>query len=180
VATGADHWTVATAHWLATGEELVVMDSERLLFLVVGVVIVFAVGQLLVRSGGRYLAGSVPAERAAAGPAASLVAVLFHLLTLGLVALISVAPWGSSAETRFLIQLGVLLVVLAAVYAVALSLINRRRDEALAAEVDLHGEIREHELDNGLRVRPVDPPTGGTVGPGGQITPPAGRGPVVP
>jgi hypothetical protein len=156
------------------------MDSERLLFLVVGVVIVFAVGQLLVRSGGRYLAGSVPGERAAAGPAANLVAVLFHLLTLGIVALISVTTWGASRETRFLIQLGIFLVVLAAVYAIALSLINRRRDEALATEVDMHGEIREQELNNGLRVRPVEPPTGGTVGPGGQITPPAGRGPAVP
>jgi hypothetical protein len=157
------------------------MDSERVLFIVVGVVIVFAVGQLLVRSGGRYLAGAVPAERASAGPAASLVAVLFHLLTLGIVALISVSSWGSSPETRFLTQLGILLVVLAGVYAIALSLINRRRDEALAAEVDVHGEVRDPGLDNGgLRVQPVDPSTRGPiVGPGGQTTPPAGRGPTL-
>jgi hypothetical protein len=158
------------------------MDSERVLFLVVGVVIVFAVGQLLVRSGGRYLAGAVPAERASAGPAASLVAVLFHLLTLGIVALISVSTWGSTTQTRFLIQFGILLVVLAGVYAIALSLINRRRDEALAAEVDVHGEVRDPNMDSGgLRVQPVDPSARGPiVGPGGQTTPPAGRGPTVP
>jgi hypothetical protein len=157
------------------------MDSERVLFIVVGVVIVFAVGQLLVRSGGRYLAGAVPAaERASAGPAASLVAVLFHLLTLGIVALISVSSMGSTAETRFLIQVGILLVVLAGVYAIALSQINRRRDEAVATEVDNHGEIRENELDGrGLRVQPVDPSAGGPVGPGGQQTAPP-RGPTVP
>ena len=158
------------------------MDNERVLFIVVGVVIVFAVGQLLVRSGGRYLAGAVPAERASAGPAASLVAVLFHLLTLGIVALISVSSWGSSPETRFLTQVGILLVVLAGVYAIALSLINRRRDEALAAEVDVHGEVREDPgLDSGgLRVQPVDPSARGPiVGPGGQTTPPAGRGPTL-
>jgi hypothetical protein len=157
------------------------MDSERVLFIVVGVVIVFAVGQLLVRSGGRYLAGAAPTERESAGPAASLVAVLFHLLTLGIVALISVSSWGSSQETRFLTQLGILLVVLAGVYAIALGLINRRRDEAVATEYETHGEFREADRDNsGLRVRPVDPSVGGPVGPGGQITPPAGRGPTAP
>jgi hypothetical protein len=162
--------------WAGQWKELVVMDSERVLFIVVGVVIVFAVGQLLVRSGGRYLAGSVPGERASAGPAANLVAVLFHLLTLGIVALISVASWGSTAQTRFLIQLGTLLIVLAGVYAIALSLINRRRDEALVADFEAH-EIRDNDPDNQrVRVQPVDPSAGGPIGPGGQLSPPQSRG----
>ncbi len=151
------------------------MDSEQLLFIVVGVVIVIAVGQLLRRSGKRYLAGSAPAEKAAAGPAANLVAVLFHLLTLGIVVLLSVMSIGSTTQTRFLVQLGIFLLVLAAVYGVALMLINRRRDEALAIEVETHGDVRrdperlvevDEQREPGLRpmdpsvnVRPVDPTT---------------------
>lgn len=146
------------------------MDSERLLFILVGVVIVFAVGQLLVRSGRRYLAGAAPGEKASAGPAANLVAVLFHLLTLGIVALLAVLDLGSTTETRFLVQLGIFLVVLAAVYSIALMLINRRRDEALAVEVETYGDVRhepvaaEHPerrpmspLDPQVDVRPIDP-----------------------
>jgi hypothetical protein len=168
---------------MANRKELDIMDSERVLFLVVGVVIVIAVGQALVHSGRRFLAGSVPSDQGSAGPAASLVAVLFHLLTLGIVALISVSTWGSTEETRFLIQLGILLVVLAGVYAIALSLINRRRDEALAVEVETHGEVRESNAgpnNPGLRIRPVDPTSGG-IGGSGQGTPPTtGTGSIVP
>ncbi len=151
------------------------MDSERVLFIVVGVVVIIAVGQLLIRSGRRYLAGAVPAERASAGPAASLVAALFHILCLGLVALISVLSVGSDPQTRFLVQLGILLVILAGVYGVALVQINRRRDEALAAEAEgphngFREPFREPEDSGGLRIRPVVDPSaeGPIVGPGGE------------
>ena len=138
------------------------MDNERVLFIVVGVVIVIAVGQLLIRSGRRYLAGSVPGERASAGPAASLVAVLFHLLTLGIIALISVWAVGSTPETRFLVQFGVLLVVLAGIYSVALVQINRRREDAMVADFE-HTETGEPTPESGLRIRPVNPSGQGPV-----------------
>ena len=133
------------------------MDSERILFIVVGVVIVFGVGQLLVRSGRRFLA---PAEKEAAGPAARLVAVLFHLLTLGIVVLLSVVSIGSTSELRFLYQLGILLIVLAAVYGIALMQMNRRRDEALVAEVEQAGLRRAVPADDDrrdVRMQPHDP-----------------------
>lgn len=150
------------------------MDSEQVLFIVVGVVIVLAVGQLLIRSGRKFLAGAVPGERASAGPAASLVAALFHLLTLGIVALISVLSIGSDPETRFLVQMGIFLVVLAGVYGVALVQINRRREEALVAEVEAHDSYEPDVPQNqtpsaGLRIRPVDGnERGPIVGPGGE------------
>ncbi|HEX5406995.1 MAG TPA: hypothetical protein VFX16_32365 [Pseudonocardiaceae bacterium] len=139
------------------------MDNERVLFIVVGIVITIAVGQLLMRSGRRYLAGSVPAERAAAGPAANLVAVLFHLLTLGIIALISVWDVGSTAETRFLVQFGVLLVVLAGIYSVALLQINRRREDALVADFEGHSDVGVPTPENGLQIRPADPTVDGPV-----------------
>ena len=149
------------------------MDSEQVLFIVVGVIVVFAVGQLLIHSGRRYLAGSAPGERASAGPAANLVAVLFHLLTLGVVALISVLSIGSDPQTRFLVQLGILLVVLAGIYGVALVQINRRREEALVAEVEAHDSYEPPDLPStpsgGLRIRPVaEEQRGPIVGPGGE------------
>lgn len=151
------------------------MDTERVLFIVVGVVVVIGVGQLLVHSGRRYLAGSVPAaESSAAGPAANLVAVLFHLLTFGIVVLLSIVSVGGTTEIRFLVQLGVLLIVLAGVYGIALTLLNRRREDALVAEIDTHAESRgdqpHGEPRTGVRVRPARPTADPVVGPGGETT----------
>lgn len=147
------------------------MDSERVLFIIVGVVIVVGVGQLLIHSGRRYLAGSAPAESAAAGPAASLVAVLFHLLTFGIVVLLSIVSVGGTTQIRFLVQLGVLLIVLAGVYGVALTQLNRRKDEALV-EAELRADQRQDmvasEREVGLRIRPAESANGGPVGPGGE------------
>jgi hypothetical protein len=89
--------------------------------------------------------------------------------------LISVLPFGSDPQTRFLVQLGILLVILAGVYGVALTQISRRRTEALAAEAEAtpRGEFREPfrepEDSGGLRIRPVDPSGEGPImGPGGE------------
>lgn len=143
------------------------MDTERVLFIVVGVIIVIGVGQLLIHSGRRYLARSVPTESAAAGPAANLVAVLFHLLTFGIVVLLSIMAIGGDPEIRFLVQLGILLIVLAGVYGIALTQLNRRRDEALVAEAEAHNDRQQPDPDVGLRIRPANP-TSGPVGPGGE------------
>lgn len=116
------------------------MDNAQIVFLVVGVVIVAAVGRLLAFSGRRYLTNSAPRERRASGPAATLVTALFHLLTLGVVALLAVLPMGgSTGPDRFLLRLGILLIVLAGIYGITLTLLGRQRQEALAAEiVDAH------------------------------------------
>lgn len=118
------------------------MDSEHVGFLVVGVVVVFLVGQLLINAGRRFLANSAPRqESGAAAPAATLLAVLFHLLTLGIVALITVLPIGGSSTTKFLIQTAILLIALAIIYGVALNLLGNRRDEALVAELETRAHL---------------------------------------
>lgn len=151
------------------------MDTERVLFIIVGVVIVIGVGQLLIRSGRRYLAGSVPTESASAGPAANLVAVLFHLLTFGIVILLSIMSVGGTFEIRFLVQLGILLIVLAGVYGVALTQLNRRREDALIAEAENqnhNAEVSDSPRvgeQGGPRVRPsAHSQTAGPIGPGGE------------
>lgn len=152
------------------------MDTSHAVFLVIGVVIVLVVGQLLVYSGRRYIGDNAPRQRNSAGSAASLVAVLFHLLTLGLVALISVLPFGGSQEEAFLVRIGVLLIVLALVYGITLSLLSRRREENLAVEVETHHPYhRDRDADTTIRVEPhedyrsgydnpMDPQTGTATG----------------
>lgn len=95
------------------------MDNQRMLFLVIGVLIVIAAGQLLVMSGRRYLAP-------ASGSAATLVVVLFHVVTLGIVALLTVISFGGSADVGLLVRLGILLVALALVYGATMTLLSRR------------------------------------------------------
>ena len=160
------------------------MDTEHVAFLIVGVVIVFLVGQLLIGAGRRYLARSAPSEGGAAAPAATLLAVLFHLLTLGIVALIAVAPIGGGPTTEFLVQAGILLIALAIIYAIALNLLGRQRDEAMVAEfehraqlpneprltvrpkVDYdNGELGQRHYGSGIPSNtPMDPATGTAMG----------------
>ncbi len=128
------------------------MDSEHVGFVIVGVVVVILVGQLLISSGRRYLASSVPKEGGSAAPAATLLAVVFHLLTLGIVALIAALPIGGSGTQRFLVQVGVLLIVLAVVYGIALRMLSQQRDEAIVADLETRGRPGEREV--GLRVQP--------------------------
>jgi protein-S-isoprenylcysteine O-methyltransferase Ste14 len=132
------------------------VDSERVVFLVIGVAIVVGVGQLLAMSGRRYLAESAPRERRSSSSAATLVAVLFHLVTLGIVALLAVMPFGGSPEAGLLLRLGVLLIALALVFGVTLTLLGRRRQEALATEIDA-GRLPGADDDQqpGVRVQPV-------------------------
>jgi hypothetical protein len=111
------------------------MDSEHVSFVVVGVIVVIVVGQLLISAGRRYLANTVPGEGAVAAPAATLLAVLFHLLTLGIVALIAALPISGGTTQIFLIQAGSLLIALAVVYGVALRVLIRQGEEALAADL---------------------------------------------
>jgi protein-S-isoprenylcysteine O-methyltransferase Ste14 len=131
------------------------MRSQEVLFLVIGVVIVFVVGRLISNNGRTFLAKSAPSEDGSAGSAATLVAVFFHLLTLGLVALIAEMPAGSNPDRSLLIRVGVLLVVLALIYGITLSQLSRRRTEAMITEIETHGAHGEGPI-VGIRVQPRD------------------------
>lgn len=96
------------------------MDSQRVMFVVIGVLIVIAAGQLLAMSGRRHLGR-------AAGSAAVLVSVLFHVVTFGVVALLTVLPFGgSSVDGGLMLRLGVLLIALAIVFGGTMILLSRR------------------------------------------------------
>lgn len=94
------------------------MDSQRVMFVVIGVLIVIAAGQLLAMSGRRQLGP-------AAASGAVLVSVLFHVVTLGVVALLTVLPFGGSVDGGLMLRLGVLLIALAIVFGGTMILLSR-------------------------------------------------------
>ena len=97
------------------------------LFLIVGVLLVFLDGQLMRRSGTTYLQAVYPEVRVA-DSLNQLITVLFHLVGLGFVAL--VPAFGMDAGSAFqtlITRSGVLLLVLAALHGVTLWTLARLR-----------------------------------------------------
>jgi hypothetical protein len=113
-------------------------------FLVVAVIAVVIVGRLLAYSGKRYLAGPTSGS-SQAGSVAALVAVLFHLVTLGLTALFAAIPFGGSPTQVFLIRIGLVLILIGTAYAVALRMLTRRKEEAVVTEYDAQVREMRHE-----------------------------------
>lgn len=108
--------------------------DSYLAFLLCGVVLVLIDGQLLYRSGVRYLGSAYPADSARS--VMQLVAVLFHLVVLGVLALISTIDVESGLPIRDLVvKLGVLLLALGVAHGVTMAILmtirSRRRDEQL-------------------------------------------------
>lgn len=127
------------------------MDTGLLYFIIAGVIVVAVVGRALAFSGKRYLAQAVDngRERRSAGSAATLVSVLFHLLTLGLTALVAAIPFGDNDLQAFLVRIGLLLILVAISYWAALSMLNRRREAAMVSDYSTHTRQRnEYEISN--------------------------------
>lgn len=99
-------------------------------FLAIGGVLVAIDGQLIYRSGRRYMQKS----NAESGTSmVKLVTVLFHLTMLGLLALLSTVDFGMDyALTHIVSKVGALLLVLAIGHGVAMAIIAHTRDEQVA------------------------------------------------
>lgn|SRR5688572_7239951 len=122
------------------------MDStaEYLLLLAVAVGLTVAVGRILVVAGEPFLR-EVFHDRAVTRSVNLLLSVLFHLVTLGVLALVSVVDPGiADGAQRVVVRLGVVLLVLGVAYGVCMLVLirvrERRRAGQLAAEV-------QHRLD---------------------------------
>lgn len=98
-------------------------------FIATGIVIVAVVGRLLAYSGRRYVGGAGGAGKNA-GSIATLVSVVFHLVTLGLVALLTAIPV-STGPRGYLIKVGLLCLLLGLIYAAAVGVLARRREVAV-------------------------------------------------
>ncbi|MEU0795752.1 hypothetical protein ABZ342_37300 [Amycolatopsis sp. NPDC005961] len=101
--------------------------NAYLSFLVIGVVLVLVDGQIIYRSGRRYLENSY-GDPAAGASMTRLVTVLFHLATLGILALMSTIDLGDGIP-GVVKRVGVLLLILAIAHAITLAVLSRIRGE---------------------------------------------------
>jgi protein-S-isoprenylcysteine O-methyltransferase Ste14 len=123
-------------------------------FLVVGVALVMLDGLIIYRSGRRYLQGSYGVPAAGASMT-WLITVLFHLATLGVLALLSTVDIGGSDLPGVVGRLGVLLLVLAIAHAIALSVLSHIRGEQEAEAVIHRSHQRVEPEQQGTTVTPV-------------------------
>ncbi len=103
-------------------------NNSYVMFLILGTVLVFVDGQIIYRSGLRYLANSY-GDRGSARSMARLVSVLFHLGVLGVLAVISTIDFPTSTPLQeVVLRLGVALVMLAIAHAVTIGVLTKMRD----------------------------------------------------
>jgi hypothetical protein len=112
--------------------------SSYVTFLLIGVLLVLIDGQILYRGGLGYLQKVYPADSARS--VMQLVAVLFHLVVLGILALISTLDVATGMPIRDLVvKWGVVLLGLAAAHGLTMAILvamrNRRREEQLEDEM---------------------------------------------
>lgn len=127
-------------------------------FLLIGIVLVAVDGQLIYHSGRRYLENSYGAPEAGASMA-RLVAVMFHLAVLGVLALLSTISLGGdeSAMPKVVAKLGILLLVLALAHGITLAVLSRIRDEQVGE--NLVARKQGLAAERGTTVNPVNPGT---------------------
>lgn len=103
--------------------------------LIIGVVIVLIDGQLILRTGPGYLA-EVYDQPHRARQVAGLVTVLFHLVMLGVVALVASLALSPDAGIRsVLARVGVILILTAAGHGVVMAVLSRLRQQQLETEI---------------------------------------------
>jgi hypothetical protein len=117
-------------------------------FLVLGVVLVLIDGQLITRSGRAYLRKVYGPEEVR--PMIHLVSGLFHLVVLGLLALISLINVDTGLPVRdVVVKLGVLLLLLAAAHGFTLTILMRMRDRRWQEQIS--DEIAEGHYNSGAQ-----------------------------
>lgn len=124
-------------------------NAQYILLLVVSVVLTFGVGRLLVTAGEPFLQ-EVFRERSVTRSVNLLLSVLFHLITLGVLAIISILDLGSLDDQplqKFVVRLGIVLLVLGVAYGVSMLVLIRVRERRKADEISEHVTERLAERD---------------------------------
>lgn len=120
------------------------MGQDYAVFLLLGVVLVLIDGQLIYRSGRAYMRRAYGDPEAAKSMTA-LATVLFHLVVLGLLALVSIidVDTGDSAK-NVVVKLGIVLLLLALVHGVTMVILGRIRDRQIQQQM-ADEMARDHE-----------------------------------
>lgn len=129
------------------------METEYVILLAVSVALTFLVGRLLVVAGEPFLQ-EVFEDAKVTRSVNLLLAVLFHLITLGVLALISVIDLSAVNEPvqRFVLRLGMVLLVLGVAYGVSMLVLIRVRERRRADQISEH--VQERLADRGVDPRP--------------------------
>jgi hypothetical protein len=123
-----------------------------LVLLAVSVGLTFLVGRLLVTAGEPFLE-EVFQDRSVTRSVNLLLSVLFHLITLGVLAIISVADFSAGNPLQnFVMRLGVVLLILGIAYGVSMLVLIRVRERRRSDEIS--GQVQERLADRGLDSRP--------------------------
>ena len=97
--------------------------AQLIVLLIVSVILTFVVGQLLVRAGEPFLS-EVFRDKAVTRSVNLLLSVLFYLITLGVLAIISIVDIGKLQDQplqSFVLRLGIVLLVLGVAYGISCS-----------------------------------------------------------
>ncbi len=121
--------------------------------LVVGIGLTFLVGRLLVTAGEPFLE-EVFQDKSVTRSVNLLLSVLFHLITLGVLAIISVLDIGpqDSLLQEFVVKLGVVLLVLGIAYGISMLVLIRVRERRRASQIS-------EQVQERLAERASPPPT---------------------
>jgi hypothetical protein len=110
------------------------MEDSYVTFLLLGIVLVVVDGQLIYHSGKGYLRRAYDDEQA--GAMMRLTAVLFHLVVLGLLALVSIINVETGDPVKnVVVKLGVVLLLLALAHGVTMAILARIRDRQLQQQL---------------------------------------------
>jgi hypothetical protein len=129
------------------------MDSNSyVVFLVIGTLLVLIDGQIIYRNGRRFLQQATP--NAPAKSLTTLVSVLFHLGTLGVLALLSTIDVPTDDQTKGLVfRFGIVLIVLGIAHWIAVSALARIRDREEFEAVNHEREARQQANDAAMRAQ---------------------------
>jgi hypothetical protein len=129
------------------------MDSNSYVaFLVIGTILVLVDGQIIYRNGRRFLQQATP--NAPAESLTKLVSVLFHLGTLGVLALLSTIDLPSDNPTQgIVLRLGIILLVLGVAHWIAVASLARIRDREEYEEYNHEREARRQANEAALRAQ---------------------------
>jgi hypothetical protein len=145
-------------------------SAEYITLLVISIVITIGVGRLLVMSGQPFLQEVFQNEKVTTS-VNRLLSVLFHLITIGVLTIISV--WSIDVGTQLqnmVVKLGIVLIVLGIAYGVSMLVLIRVRERRRADTIS--EEVQMKLSDRGISTHPL--PTQPTTTPVQQISPPNG------
>ena len=145
--------------------------AEYLTLLVVSIVCTVAVGRVLVMSGQPFLKEVFHDEKVTTS-VNRLLSVLFHLITIGVLTIISV--WEVEVGTQLqnmIVKLGFVLIVLGVAYGISMLVLIRVRQQRKADEIS--EEVQLKLSDRGISTQPAPTPPATTT-PVQNVAPPNG------